>query len=181
MPTTLQISEEKTWVTRIYHFGWDFSGQHAPGVRWLEFFAKSKPYAKLHKVFSLNKLFLESTSKTNLVGIPAELKVLLFWMLLLMSLRVLLVQVLYRVDTRVSFVRTSREFHAKQVSYFAKKCSLFREISCFAKLALACEGQFRMFRISRNKTFNKRNEAKLQRRIKKHCSFQIKIVVDLFN
>ena len=80
-----------------------------------------------------------------------------------------------RVDTRVSFVQNSREFYAKRVSYFAKICSLFREISCFAKLALVCESQFRMFRISRNKTFNKRNETKLQGRMKKHCPFQIKI------
>ena len=65
--------------------------------------------------------------------------------------------VLARVETRVSFVRNSRDFHAKQVSYFAKKCSLFREISCFAKLALACERKFRMFRISRNGTFSIRN------------------------
>ena len=34
-----------------------------------------------------------------------------------------------RVETRVSFVRNSRDFHAKRVSYFVKKCSLFREIS----------------------------------------------------
>ena len=33
------------------------------------------------------------------------------------------------VDTRVSFVQHSREFYAKRVSHFAKKCSLFREIS----------------------------------------------------
>ena len=39
-----------------------------------------------------------------------------------------------RVDTRVSFVQNSRYFQAKQVSYFAIKFSLFREISCFAKL-----------------------------------------------
>ena len=71
-----------------------------------------------------------------------------------------------RVETRVSFVRNSREFHAKRVSYFAKKRSLFREISCFAKLALACKSQFCMFRISRNKTFRKQNETKLQRRMK---------------
>ena len=51
-----------------------------------------------------------------------------------------------RVDTQVSFVGNSREFHAKRVSYFAKKRSLFCEILCFAKLALACESQFRMFR-----------------------------------
>ena len=44
-----------------------------------------------------------------------------------------------RVNTRVSFVQNSREFHAKRVSYFAKICSLFREISCFAKLALKIE------------------------------------------
>ena len=49
----------------------------------------------------------------------------------------------------------------------SRKRSLFREISCFVKLALACESQFRMFRISRNKTFNKRNETKLQRRMNK--------------
>ena len=56
-----------------------------------------------------------------------------------------------RVDTRVSFVQNSRYFQAKQVSYFAIKFSLFREISCFAKLALACKSQFRMFCISRNR------------------------------
>ena len=50
----------------------------------------------------------------------------------------------------------------KQVSYFAKKCFLFREILCFAKLAFACEGQFRMFRISQNRTFA--YETKLQRK-----------------
>ena len=66
-----------------------------------------------------------------------------------------------RVDTRVSFVRNSREIHAKRVSYFVKKGP------CFAKLALECKIQFRMFRISRNKTFNKQNETKLKRRMKK--------------
>ena len=65
-----------------------------------------------------------------------------------------------RVDTRVSFVQYSREFHAKRVAYFAKKCTLFREISCVAKLVLACESQFRMFRISRNKHLT--YETKLQ-------------------
>ena len=59
-----------------------------------------------------------------------------------------------RVDTRVSFVQSFREFHAKRVSYFVKNAS------CFAKLALACEAesQFRMLRISRSEKFNKRSE-----------------------
>ena len=80
-------------------------------------------------------------------------------------------QVAIRVDTRVSVVQNSREFHAKRVSYFAKKCSLFCEISCFAKLVLPCETLFRMFRISQNQTFNKRNKTKLQHRMKKLFSF----------
>ena len=63
-----------------------------------------------------------------------------------------------RVDTLVSLVGNSREFHVKRVSYFTKKRSLFHEILCFTKLALACKSQFCMFRISRNKTFNKRNK-----------------------
>ena len=35
-------------------------------------------------------------------------------------------------DTRVSFVRKSREFLTKRVSYFAKNCFSFREIPCFS-------------------------------------------------
>ena len=86
-----------------------------------------------------------------------------------------------RVDTRVSFAQKSREFHAKRVSYFAKICFLFPIISCFAKLALECETKFRMFRISQNKAFKKRNETKLQHRMKKkHCFFHIKISSQTF-
>ena len=44
-----------------------------------------------------------------------------------------------RVDTRVSFVQNSREFHAKRVSYFAKKYYLFREIPVSRNCILACE------------------------------------------
>ena len=66
-------------------------------------------------------------------------------------------------DTRVSFVRKSREFLTKRVSYFAKNCFSFREIPCFTKQTSACESHLRMFRISLNETFNKRNETKLQR------------------
>ena len=73
-----------------------------------------------------------------------------------------LLSVASRVDTWVDTRKKSREFHAKRVPNFAKKSYLFREISCFVKLALKCKSQFRMFRISRNKTFNKRNEATLQ-------------------
>ena len=36
-----------------------------------------------------------------------------------------------RVDTRVSFVQNSREFHAKRVSYFAKNAP------CFAKFRVS--------------------------------------------
>ena len=83
-----------------------------------------------------------------------------------------------RVDTRVSFAQKSREFHAKRVSYFAKICFLFPIISCFAKLALECETKFRMFRISQNKAFKKRNETKLQHRMKKNTvSFILKLVL----
>ena len=80
-----------------------------------------------------------------------------------------------RVDIRVSFGQNSHEFLANRVSYFAKICSLFREILCYAKQTLACESQFWMFRISRDKTLNKRNKTELQRRMKKPCSFHIKI------
>ena len=61
----------------------------------------------------------------------------------------------------MTLVQNSREFHEKRVSYFAKKYSLFCEISCFAKLAFACESKFRIFRISRNRALSyetKRNE-----------------------
>ena len=85
-------------------------------------------------------------------------------------LAVLFIYAVDRVDTRVSFIQNSKDFHAKRVSYFAKKCSLFREISCFAKLVLACERQFPMFRISRNRTFSIRNETKLQSQTKKLLS-----------
>ena len=71
-----------------------------------------------------------------------------------------------RVDTRVSFVQNSREFQAKRILYLAKKSSLLPEILCFAKLAVEYESQFRMFCISRNKTFNNQNETKLKRQIK---------------
>ena len=44
-----------------------------------------------------------------------------------------------RIDTPVSFVQNSREFHAKQVSYFAKKYSLFRENRVLRNWLLICE------------------------------------------
>ena len=69
-----------------------------------------------------------------------------------------------RVDTRVSFVQNSREFHAKRVSYFAKKYYLFREIPVSRNCILACE--------------TKRNSSNLAWLVKqKHRSFQTKIVV----
>ena len=55
-----------------------------------------------------------------------------------------------------------------------KNAPCFAKFRVIAKLALQCQSQFRMFRISRNKTVNKHNETKLQRQMKRHCSFQIK-------
>ena len=57
-----------------------------------------------------------------------------------------------------------------------KKCSLFRDISCFAKLVLADKIQFRMFR---NITFNKRNETAIPN--EKNDTFTLKLLSFLDN
>ena len=56
-----------------------------------------------------------------------------------------------------------------------KKCTLFREISCLTKLALAYETQFRMFSFSRDGTFNIQNET--AKSYEKTRFFSIKIAV----
>ena len=62
------------------------------------------------------------------------------------------------IHARISFLHNSRELPAKQVSNLAKKGSLFSRNSVFPKLALACENQFRMIRISRKGTFSMQNK-----------------------